>query len=182
MSQLWIAPHSDDAVLFGAYTLMREEPLVLTVTDSYIQQNRGENITPNQRRIEDIEAMKVLGCPIVFGGIRDDIIDAWAVEELFYNFQNFEIIYAPAPIVPNGNIHHNLIGETAIKIFGEKVVQYMTYSTEQLYMPGSIEVKPTAKEVELKEKALDCYTSQIELAATALHFEAVRGGKSEWMI
>lgn len=182
MNALFISPHSDDATLFGAYTLMREKPLVLTVTDSYIQQNRGENITPNQRRIEDIEAMKVLNCSIIFGGIRDDIVDAWAVEELFYNFQNFEKIYAPAPIVPNGNIHHNLIGETAIKIFGEKVVQYMTYSTEQLYMPGSFEVKPTKKEVELKERALACYVSQITLPATKPHFEAVSGGRSEWFI
>lgn len=178
---LLISPHSDDATLFMAYTCMREKPLVLTVTDSYVQQNRGENITPNQRRIEDIEAMKVLGCPIVFGGIRDDIIDTWAVEELFYNFQGFDKIYAPAPIFPNGNIHHNLIGETAIKIFGDKVVQYMTYSKEQLYMPGSIEIIAKEGEELLKELALQCYKSQINLPATKPHFEAVRG-MSEWMI
>lgn len=182
MNSLWISPHNDDAVLFGAYTLMREKPLVLTVTDSYIQQNRGENITPNQRRIEDIKAMEILGCPLVFGAIRDDIIDTWAVEELFYNFQNFDIVYAPAPIVPNGNRHHNLIGETAIKIFGDKIKQYMTYSTGQLYMSGAIEVKPTNEEVKLKEKALDCYVSQLTLPATKPHFDAVKGGKSEWMI
>lgn len=181
MNSLWISPHSDDSVLFGAYTLMREKPLVLTVTDGYVQQNRGENITPDQRRIEDIEAMKILDCSIVFGGIRDDIIDEWAVEELFNNFQNFDVIYAPAPIVPNGNIHHNLIGEVAKRTFGDKIKQYMTYSTDKLYIPGAEEIIPLVGETELKDKALDCYVSQINLPATAPHFEAVRG-RSEWFI
>lgn len=181
-NSLLISPHSDDSVLFCSYTLMREKPLVLTVTDSYVQQNRGENITPDQRRIEDIEAMKILGCAIVFGQIRDDIIDEWAVEELLNNFQNFDTIYAPAPIFPNGNIHHNMVGEVAKSTYGDKVKLYMTYSKDQLYMPGSFEVKPTKEEIELKDKALACYVSQITLPATKPHFDVVKGGKSEWMI
>lgn len=176
---LWISPHNDDAALFGAFTLMREKPLVLTVTDSFIQQNRGDNISPDQRRLEDIEAMKILGCSLIFGGIRDDIIDTWALETLFSRFQNFDTVYIPAIIVP-GNIHHNLIGQVAEQMFGN-VKEYVTYSTTNLSPEGSEEVKPTEEELALKEKALNCYTSQMNLAATKPHFEAMKG-KSEWFI
>lgn len=177
--KLWISPHNDDSVLFGAFTLIREKPLVLTVTDSFIQQNRGEKITPDQRRIEDIEAMKVLGCSIIFGGIRDDVIDDWALRVLFSKFKNFETVYIPAPIIP-GNIHHNLISQVASEIFPE-AKQYMTYSATKLYMEGNEEVKPTPEELKLKDKALSCYVSQINLPATSPHFKAVEG-HSEWFI
>lgn len=177
--KLFVSPHPDDSVLFGAFTLIREKPLVLTITDSYIQQNRGDNITPAQRVTEDINAMKVLGCSITFGAIRDDVIDEWAVKNLFAKFQNFDLVYIPAVIVP-GNPHHNLIGEIAEKMF-PNVKKYMTYSKDKLYLEGSEEITPTIGEVELKRQALNCYQSQINLPATAPHFKAVEG-KSEWFI
>ena len=59
--KLFLSPHPDDETLFGAFTLMREKPLVVIITDSYIQQNRGENITPQQRFQESVNAMKILG-------------------------------------------------------------------------------------------------------------------------
>lgn len=184
---LWISPHSDDAVLFGAFTLMREHPLVLTVTDSYIQANRGENITAEQRRNEDIEAMKILNCSIVFGGIRDDIIDEWAVTNLLSKFHNFDTVYAPA--LQGGNKDHDLISKVALDIFGDKVTQYSTYAKGEWYTEGNIKVPASDEEhttfiraeADLKEKALACYQSQINLPSTKPHFEAIKG-KPEWFL
>lgn len=177
--KLFISPHSDDSVLYGAFTLLRERPLVLTVTDSYIQANRGDPVTTDQRWLEDIEAMKILNCPLIFGSIRDDVIDEWAVKDLLGKFYNFEKVYAPA--VQGGNKDHDLIGRLAKERFGDKVIQYSTYAPQQFYTLGTKEIIGTPEEMELKNKALDCYKSQVSLESTAKHFSEVRG-KSEWYI
>src|ERR1035437_4147794 len=134
MRSLFISPHSDDSVLFGAFTLMREHPLVLTVTDSFIQSNRGEDVTADQRWAEDIKAMQILGCPLMFGNIRDDIIDEWAVKDLLSRFYNFDVVYAPA--VQGGNPQHDLIGRLAKERF-KKVIQYSTYAKGEWYTKGT---------------------------------------------
>lgn len=177
--KLFIAPHNDDETLFGAFTLMREKPLVVIVTDSFVQQNRGENVTADQRWEETLEAMKILGCPVLRLGIRDDVIDEWMVKDKLGRFANFERIYAPA--VQGGNPHHDLIGEAAKYLFGSRATQYSTYSKDALYIPGTFELVPTPEELDLKNKALECYKSQLALDATRPHFEAVKG-KSEWYI
>lgn len=178
-NSLLISPHSDDACLFACFTLMREKPLVLTVTSSYIQQNRGENITPDQRKQEDIEAMKILGCSIMFGELRDDILDEWGVKNLVSKFANFDTIYAPS--IQGGNKDHDLIGKVAKELFGDKVKQYTTYTPTELYTTGLIERVPSPAETLLKERALSCYRSQITLPTTKPHFDAMKG-KPEWII
>lgn len=179
MKSVLFSPHSDDAVLFAAYTLIREKPLVVTVTDSFIQSNRGENITADQRWAEDLEAMKLLDRSLFFGNIRDDIIDEWAVKNLLNRFYNFSIVYAPA--VQGGNKDHDLIGRLAKERFGDRCIQYTTYTPTELYTMGSHIIDPDLPEIALKEKAVACYKSQINLPATAPHFAAVKG-KPEWYI
>lgn len=176
MMSLFISPHNDDETLFGAYTLMRVRPLVLIVTDSFIQGNRGDNITAEDRRKETISAMAMLGCSVVFGGLRDDNLNKDQLRQLFKNFARFDQIYAPA--VMGGNWQHDFIGEVAQEVF-PSVIKYITYTKTVLSPKGSIEVKPTPQEISSKNSALDCYKSQINLASTAPHFEAMRG-KSEW--
>ena len=179
MNSLVISPHSDDAVLFTGYTLMRDKPLVLTVTSSFIQSNRGENVTAQQRIQEDIAAMKILGCPIVFGQLRDDVLDSWGVNNLLSKFHNFDKIYIPA--VQGGNKQHDLIGKVALKLW-PKAIQYATYAKGEWKSKGSTCIRPFEQEVLLKSKALDCYQSQLNLPATAPHFEAVRKELLEWFI
>lgn len=176
---LWLSPHPDDETLFGAFTLMREKPLVVIVTDSYVQQNRGENITPQQRFQESVNAMKILGCSVMRLGIRDDIINELALTDRLAWFKNFKTVYAPA--LQGGNPVHDLVGEVALRVFGDKIKQYSTYAKGEWFTPGTKEIIPTSEELTLKEKALACYKSQINLPATAPHFEAVKG-KSEWLI
>ena len=177
MDSIFLSPHNDDETLFGAFTLIREKPLVLMITDSWIQHNRGDGINMKQRRMETLEAMKILGCPVFFLGLRDDMLDEWALKREFPNFANFSKVYAPAYIL-NGNEQHNVIGNVARQMF-DNVTSYMTYSKDDLCKQGKYEIKPSDVELSLKNRALDCYKSQINLPATRPHFEAVRG-KSEW--
>lgn len=179
MNSILFSPHNDDESLFAAYTLMREKPLVVICTDGYLQGLRGDPITAIQRRKETAEAMKILGCPFNFLGIRDDTLRPQDLENFMLNFHGFDKVYVPA--IQGGNWQHDLVGETASRVFGDKAIHYTTYTKTELWTPGRTEIKPTQEEMDLKNKALDCYQSQINLGATAPHFKAVRN-KSEWYL
>src|SRR3990167_1799672 len=138
--KLFISPHDDDETLFGAFTLMREKPLVVIVTDSYIQPNRGEvGCSARQRREETSKAMKLLGCPVFFAGLRDDVLTNVDVISLLASFEGFEKVYAPA--VQGGNPQHDMIGHVAEDIF--PVTRYTTYTKTELWTKGTQEIVPT---------------------------------------
>lgn len=179
--KLWLAPHNDDETLFGAYTLMREKPLVLIVTDSFIQPQRGDiGCSAEERRQESIEACKILGCPVVFLGMKDtELAEDVLIQRLKpFVALGFEKVYAPC--IQEGNAQHDLVGSVARHIF-PSITRYTTYTKTELWTKGDIEVVPTNEEKELKIKALNCYKSQILLNATRPHFMAVLN-KSEWFV
>jgi hypothetical protein len=179
--KLFLSPHNDDAVLFGAYTLLRENPLVLTVMDSYLQVQRGAAwCNKTVRRMEDISAVHdVLGCPICFGEIRDDKPDWEEVETGFLRFEEWGLrdpilqtitrVYAPA-VEENGHEHHNKIGELALKVWGDRVQPYLTYTRSGGKSTNGIRVLYDPEWPDLKRKALGCYQSQIRHPACAEHF------------
>lgn len=180
---IFLSPHNDDETLFGAFTLMREKPLVVIVTDSYIQPSRiGQpfmiDTSAETRRQETIEAMKLAGCPVVFLGIKDTELTEEILRDRLKDF-NPETIYVPA--IQGGNPQHDLVGKVAMELFGNKCERYTTYTKTDLYTTSNWEIVPSQPEMELKNKMLDCYKSQINLPSTAPHFEAVRG-KSEWLM
>ena len=185
---IFLAPHNDDEALFGAFTLLRYKPLVIIVTDSYIQPERNLHLQVTEydtivdtsaaaRRQETIEAMKIAGCPVVFLGIKDTELTEEVLRERLQYF-NPETIYIPA--VQGGNSQHDLIGRVAYEMFGKKCERYCTYTKTELWTIGGWELTPTWEETQLKNKMLDCYKSQLQLPSTAPHFEAVRN-KSEWL-
>ena len=179
--KLFLSPHNDDESLFAAFTLLREKPLVLIITDSFIQPERGDRgCSALERRQESIAACKVLGCPIAFLGIKDTELTGESLAERLSPFKHlgFEKIYAPA--IQGGNPQHDTIGKIAGEGF-PSCIYYTTYTKTELWTKGTTEVIPTPEEKELKEKALWCYQSQIKLLATRPHFEAVID-KSEWLI
>lgn len=176
---LLLSPHDDDNALFTAFTCLREHPLVVIVTDSYIQPQRGEvGCEATTRANETQEACKVLGCPVVRLGIRDDVVTEEAVVKALGRFSGFDTVYAPA--LQGGNPHHDIVS-LASSVFNGKVRYYTTYSRQELWTKGTKEIVPTPEEQNLKYKALECYQSQLRLRATRPHFEAVIG-KSEWMM
>lgn len=175
---IFLSPHNDDECLFGAYTLMRLKPLVIVCTDSYIQPNRGDiGCDAETRRNETIKAMDLLGCPVVFLGIKDTELTEQNLRERLKHF-HADTVYAPA--IQGGNAQHDIVGKVAQELFGKNVEQYTTYTKTDLYTTSNWEVKPTEREMDLKNQALDQYVSQINLPSTAPHFLAVRN-KSEWL-
>ncbi len=177
---LFLSPHDDDNVLFGAFTCMREHPLVCIIADSYKQPGRGEvGCDAETRAKESFYANKHLGCSIVRLAIRDDIINEPAIKEKLANFHGFDKVYIPA--LQGGSPHHDMVHRAAKEIFGDKCVEYTTYTKTELWTTGNTEIVPTPEELIRKYEALQYYQSQIRLAATRPHFEAVKG-KSEWLI
>lgn len=174
-AKLFLAPHNDDEALFAAYTIMREKPLVVIVTDSWVQYLRGEKTTAEQRRKESQMAMESLGAPTEFLGIKDNELTDEVLIEKLRQYQPTKV-YAPLP--NSKNPQHNLVGQAAQILWPDEVVFYSTYTRESLSPTGEIEIKPNQEEIELKNKALDCYKSQIGIMGP--HFSAVRN-KSEYL-
>jgi glycosyltransferase involved in cell wall biosynthesis len=177
-NSIFLSTHNDDEALFGAFTLMREKPLVIVITDSHIQPERGDvGCTAEIRRQETIDAMSMIGCPVVFLGIKDTELTDKILTDRLKAF-NPEVVYAPA--IQGGNLQHDIVGRVAKNWFGGKCRHYCTYTKTELHTTGTIEIKPTKNELFVKGEMLNCYTSQLRLPSTKPHFDAVEG-KSEWL-
>ena len=175
--KLLLAPHNDDECLFAAYTLMREKPLVIVVTDSDL----AEGVTAHQRREESKRACELLGVPVAFLGLKDGTLEQLKGDlrlrlEPFAS-QSWSQVYAPA--IQGGHKDHDALGEVVSTMFST-VGYYATYAAGELFSPAGREIKPTPEEVERKNKALDCYPSQIRLARAQSRFDVVRG-RSEYL-
>jgi len=181
MSSILFAPHNDDEALFVAYTIMREKPLVVIVTDAFIQTNRGEKGCDAETRWEETKrAMEVLGGSVIRLGLKDFELDYHVFGSFLQkSLSGFDVVYAPA--IQEGNPHHDIIGRACKAVYGDKVKQYSTYAPGEWFTKGEIEIVPTEDEYELKKKALACYTSQINLPSTKPHIDASINAKSEWL-
>lgn len=159
---LFLAPHQDDETLFGAYTIMREKPLVIVCTDSYTQEERGDEITNKERIAETKKAMKLVGVDVEFLHIPDNNCSS---EKLVTGLDKYyaDTIYAPA-VEDGGNPTHNLVGSIASLMF-LNVKHYMTYgSANYTKTKGNKLIIPTQKEMNLKAKMLACYPSQMKIS------------------
>ena len=177
--KLLLSPHNDDECLFAAYTLMREQPLVVIVTDS--DAHLAEGITAQQRREESTRACELLGVPVVFLGLKDGTLDQQKPElrrrlEPFAS-QPWTHVYAPA--IQGGHKDHDALGEVVSSMFSQ-VSYYATYALGECFTAAGREIIPTPEEVDLKIRALKCYPSQIRLARGESRFDVVRG-RSEYL-
>lgn len=180
MKSLLLSVHDDDAVLFAAFTCMRERPLIVVCLDSYLQPARGEiGCSAEDRALESMRAHFILNCKTVRLGLHDDNVTEEELTERFceINVNDLDCIYAPA--IQGGNVHHDMVGRVAQKVFGSKVRQYTTYSKTELYTTGTTEIVPTPEENKRKRNALRQYVSQLRINRP--HFDAVLD-KSEWLI
>lgn len=164
--KIFLSPHNDDEALFGSYIIMKEHPLVIIVTDSYIQYKRGEGITAEQRKNESREAMKMLKAEIKFLGIKDNELTEKNLTNALKKY-NPEIVYAPA--IEGGNFLHDLVGKVADKLF-KKVFHYSTYTKTRWYPKGKIKIETTENMKKLKLRVLKCYPSQANLKETECFF------------
>lgn len=174
--------HDDDLHLFSCFSAIRTAALAVICMDSHIQPNRGEQgCGPEERAAETAAACAITGNEVLRLGLRDDTVTQEQIEEKFLALRDtlpITEIYGPA-LHAEGNVHHNMVAIAADRVWGTAVKRYTSYSRHNLYETGDVEIVPTAEELELKEKALACYVSQLRI--NGAHFEAVRG-KSEWLL
>jgi LmbE family N-acetylglucosaminyl deacetylase len=169
---MFISTHNDDETLFGAYTIMREKPLVVIVTDSYKQELRGHAISKEERIEETKKAMKILGADVIFLHCPDHQLN----EHVLDQFKNLPIqkVYSPHP-EEYGNPDHNFVGNLCRQIWQNEdteLVEYSTY-TSQRTCPDGVPIIPTEEEQKLKMKALDCYKSQLGMS-NKYYFDEMR--------
>lgn len=174
-----LSPHDDDVHLFCCFTAMREHASTIICFDSYIQPARGEIGCSAADRAEESEnAHRVVGGSVSRLGIPDNAIDEGVLLRKLQSLSDkIGAVYAPA--LQGGSPHHDLVSRTAAQAFGSRVRYYTTYTKDELYTTGDIEVIPTQDELALKKEAMDCYESQHRINLG--HFRAVLG-KSEWLM
>jgi len=156
---IFVSPHPDDEVLFGAYTIMREKPLVVIVTHPTEQGNNA-----HIRLMESYEALRLLGVPVCFLGIPENELTEKTLTEALERFRG---IKAYVPYKDGGNPHHDLVHGVCSKMFD--CTYYRTYGLGETRAIGA-EVIPTEEERQLKQKAMNCYQSQINNMNTAHYF------------
>ena len=149
VNKLFISPHNDDECLFGSWTLLRENPTVLIVYDSFTQPSRDNaGCDANTRRLETLSAMNVLGIKDVqFLGISYLETNKEQIREALGDFAAADIAHVWAPAVEtNGHEQHNAVGQIVLEMFGVPLTRYMTYTRSN----G-------------KSRGRACYRSQIEI-------------------
>lgn len=171
--KLFVSPHNDDECLFGAFTLLREKPLVVVVFDGYVQGNRGHAVTWQQRREETMTACQILGVQCEFLGFRDDRPPACEdiASELLRRYQGMTV-WAPT-WEADGHAQHNMVAVACDAMLVKD--RYLTYTRLGKSRKGT-EVKPTGAMVLKKLQALAQYKTQIEIDALGCwpHFMDLR--------
>jgi LmbE family N-acetylglucosaminyl deacetylase len=168
---LFLSPHNDDEALFGAFTLLREDPFVVVCLRSVKQERiHGFQVTSLQRESETEEAMRTLGVSEWRQWAFSDLEPHWPdvrKEMVALASARFARVYAPA-VEDGGHEHHNMIGMLADEVFGTGVTHYMTYTNGRGRSQG-VEVPHKPEWIGQKLCALTCYTSQ-HMLSTGHHF------------
>lgn len=157
MSSVFLAPHADDETLFGAFTLLREQPLVVVVTDDGTR----------ERHREFHDAMDTLGIhEHLWLGLPEAAPKWERVRDLLRELAP-ERIYAPLPEA-RGNDHHNRVGNIALSVAPDITTLYTTYTPAGRTEGHLVDFEH--EWIEAKLRALACYRSQLSHPSHAPHF------------
>jgi LmbE family N-acetylglucosaminyl deacetylase len=160
MSSYFIAPHPDDEVLFGAYTIMREKPTVVIVTHPTLQGDNGY-----ERVLESYKACQILGAKCLFLGIPEHELTEDILKEKLPLTD--EIIYIPD--LEGGNPHHDIVHRTFNDHWNVKL--YKTYNKD-IERTGKL-IEATSEEREIKHRAMACHKTQIMNPLTSHFFNSL---------
>lgn len=156
---VFLAPHNDDETLFGTFTLLREQPRVITLLRGDAQEERGIAVTSSEREAETAAALDVLGVTAWEQWPYSDIDTPW--QEVRDRLASLRASHVYAPSVERGgHRHHNAVGAIARMLWPGKVTFYTTYTNRGRTTKGR-EVPWEHHWVLLKLQALACYRSQI---------------------
>lgn len=180
MNPIVFAPHGDDEVLFVAYTCMRERAHVIVCSHDADPKIR------TQRSLETTAAIQIMRCshhewPVDAGKMDARLARTWmsAWNSTSLVASTPDRVYAPA-VNPQGHEEHNLIGQLALEVFGDKLIPYGTYAPRGQRERLLHDVIPTADEIQRKLQALACYRSQIDNPSTRPWFSELLDMK-EWL-
>ncbi len=172
MRSIFLSPHNDDETLFGAFTLLRYNPLVVICLQSRTQEIRGEGVTDAERNLETAQAMSALNVrEYKFLRQFDDYRPDWS--SLFNVLlalvaEQETLLFAPA-VEEGGHPQHNEIGRLAEDLGAKRLVQYMTY-TSNGKSRGRLKVPFEPTWPLLKLEALAQYKTQITRTLYVDHF------------
>jgi LmbE family N-acetylglucosaminyl deacetylase len=158
--QYIISPHCDDEVLFTAYKIMREKPVVIILTFPTLQGDNGY-----ERIMESYKAMKLLGASVMFLNIPEH---EFTYERLKQELLRLNLSKVHVPHLDGGHTHHDITHQVATELYSD-ISYYRTYGKGETRAEGW-EVEATDEEKELKQKAMNCYKTQINNPATAHYF------------
>lgn len=150
---VFLAPHPDDEVLFGAFTLLRHRPRVIIVLDC------GPDRTE-----ESVSAGAVLGVEVTQWPYPEPSPDWDAIARRLWALPAIRKVFAPA-YAEGGNPDHNHVAELAPAAAN----RYLTYTDAGKQTEG-LEVNPEPEWIGLKHRALACFASQFRLPGRAEHF------------
>lgn len=171
MRTLFLAPHSDDETLFGAFTIIRFKPDVIVCT---VDPNRE---AAARRSSETYNAMNELvpGLSVREWSHREGTLDLETVkmdltvyapprfEPLAEDVEvgGYDAVFAPFP-EPTGHDEHNAVGLAALEVFGpERTAFYATYTRTDGRTQAGEPVPFTADMLARKLRALSMYESQM---------------------
>lgn len=178
-ASLFIAPHNDDEVLFGSLFVMRFNPLVAVVYDSYIQVDRGYSFChKNARREETCAGLQELGCahPPLFLGLDDRTVNPIEIHDVLRDLIA-KAVKDDKPIAypmwhEGGNRHHNEIARIirdTLNIPGKLAYEYSTYAGGKRSTDGD-KWRMAAYELCCKQRAMMSHRSQLLCPETQAHF------------
>ena len=166
---VYLAPHNDDDVLWGTYTLLRYKPLVIVCLRSYIEASWPGGPVYQTREAETAKALEILGCEYVQWEIPDSAPDWDEVRRRLYALEDVERVWAPLP-EENGHLHHNALAAAALQVFPQaRLYATYTYGGGKSTIGEVVEPEPGWEE--LKRRAMACYVSQATHPATHLPFD-----------
>ena len=160
-----LSPHSDDECLFASYIIQKYNPLVIICSDDY----RKDGLVLI-RRNESKKAMDILGADLWFLGVpsnHNDDVFAKLLKIKLQRLDNVDTVFAPNPITSNEQ--HKIVSVVAKKVFG-KVTYYDTYNNAWGTSGRGKRIEYTEEMNNKKEKAMNCYESQIRYLDTKGHF------------
>lgn len=182
--KLFISPHNDDETLFGAFTIMKEKPLVCVVFDSFVQVERGNagafaERRRNETRMALMELTVYPKTPMSpqFLGLRDDAPD---YEQLRTRLKECRKAFEGDGIIcpaweQDGHEQHNGVARVCRDLWpAEQRTEYLTYTRtggrsraivdqEKMCLTSGFEVIPSPDMIARKHRALACYKSQMEV-------------------
>lgn len=178
MRALFLAPHNDDEVLFGTFTLLRYRPhVVICFRSERMADPRypgGMPVTAEERERETAEAMQILGCNWTQWPIGDHKPNAEEVEAWMIGLRDpsgaddWDIVFSPA-FEEDGHVDHNMVSLVADSVFGDcSIINYLTYTNGGRSRGEEVSYEP--EWVALKHAALSCYRTQAAHPMTRAHF------------